>query len=279
MRRSADDEERAAEERRLHYETWEWGGRPPSATLRAVQGSNVLGLLAYDADLVHALDALDPGVQRSVALLAARRACETAGLTAVHWVAGALTALTRGRPLPPPFDDWDRMWETLHATELPPGPPVRGATPPERTPYFPPTPTGWAWIPIGEPDDDGARHYRLGRLPERARSTVSDDKLSAASAADENVTAAVTPAELTHFAPRRHDFGPISQPHFALPAVLAVAETSPLHAALDAVSHAIATYGEHYPVLLEEIRAVCAQWSLPAEPSGHHADSPPRRHE
>ncbi|MGW4053416.1 hypothetical protein ACWENA_21550 [Streptomyces sp. NPDC004779] len=287
MRRSTDDEERAADERRLHYEIWRWGGRPPSETLLAVQGSNVLGLLEYDADLVHALDALAPDVQRSVALLAAHRACETAGLTAVPWVAGALTALTRGRPLPPPFDDTNRMWEILHSTELPPGPPVRRATPPERTPYFPPTPAGWTWIPIGEPDDDGARHYTLGRLPESARPAVSDGKLSAASAADVNVpAAAVTFMELTHSARRRHDFGPISQSHFALPAVLAAAEASPLHAALDAVSHAIATFGEHYPALLEEIRSFCAaqrpvraERSAAAAPSDQGEDSPPRRHE
>ncbi|OSP32096.1 hypothetical protein B7767_38265 [Streptomyces sp. 13-12-16] len=51
----------------------------------------------------------------------------------------------------------------------------------------------------------------------------------------------------------------ISQPHFALPAVLAAAEPAPLKAALDAVWHALNTYGEHYPELLEEIRSVCAE--------------------
>ncbi|GHH82823.1 hypothetical protein GCM10018793_43380 [Streptomyces sulfonofaciens] len=50
----------------------------------------------------------------------------------------------------------------------------------------------------------------------------------------------------------------ISQPHFALPAVLAAAEPDPLKAALDAVWAAVCTYGEHYPELLKEIRAVCA---------------------
>ncbi|TXS08083.1 hypothetical protein EAO68_37755 [Streptomyces sp. wa22] len=51
----------------------------------------------------------------------------------------------------------------------------------------------------------------------------------------------------------------IAQPYFALPAVLAAAEPVPLRAALDAVWHAVNTYGEHYPELLEEIRSACAE--------------------
>ncbi|MEZ3181846.1 hypothetical protein KYY02_25180 [Streptomyces pimonensis] len=50
----------------------------------------------------------------------------------------------------------------------------------------------------------------------------------------------------------------ISQPHFALPAVLTAAEPAPLQAVLDAVRHAVNTYGEHYPELLEKTRSVCA---------------------
>lgn len=50
----------------------------------------------------------------------------------------------------------------------------------------------------------------------------------------------------------------ISQLYFALPAVLAAAEPDSLKAALDAVWHAVGTYGEHYPELLEEIRSACA---------------------
>lgn len=131
------DEVRAAEERRLHYERWEWGGRLPSERLRRVRGSNVLGLLRFDSDLVHALDAAGPEVQRAVALLAARRACEAAGLTAVSWVAQALTELAEGDPLPPPFDDAARMWETLRSTPLVPGPSVLGAMPPSDRHTFP----------------------------------------------------------------------------------------------------------------------------------------------
>ncbi|MFC9589361.1 hypothetical protein ACFTUC_06095 [Streptomyces sp. NPDC056944] len=50
----------------------------------------------------------------------------------------------------------------------------------------------------------------------------------------------------------------ISQPSFALPTVLAAADPDPLKAALEAVFQAVSTCGEHYPELLEEIRAVCA---------------------
>ncbi|MFF3838265.1 hypothetical protein [Streptomyces sp. NPDC001930] len=69
----------------------------------------------------------------------------------------------------------------------------------------------------------------------------------------------VTAVLLTHPANTPHVPGLISQPHFALPAVLAAAEPTPLKAALDAVWHALHTYGEHYPDLLEEIRSVCAE--------------------
>ncbi|MFD8009601.1 hypothetical protein [Streptomyces sp. NPDC058955] len=260
MHGPATDDERTAEERRLHYERWQWGGRLPSERLRAARGSNVLGLLAFDSDLVHALDAAGAVVQRSVALLAARRACETAGLTTVPWVAAALTALTEGQPLPPPFDDTARMWETLRSTPLAPGPTVRGAVPPERPPYFPPTPAGWAWIPTSQPSDDGAKHYELGRLPEGPppAASESDDKLSAARTAVGPVPAFVTPMALTHPARTPRVREPISQPHFALPAILAAADPSPLKAALDAVWHALATYGERYPEFLEEIRSYCA---------------------
>ncbi|MFH9090314.1 hypothetical protein [Streptomyces sp. NPDC017673] len=51
----------------------------------------------------------------------------------------------------------------------------------------------------------------------------------------------------------------ISQPHFALPAVLAAAEPVPLRAALDAVWHAVNTYGERHPELLDPFRSVCAE--------------------
>ncbi|MGZ0234688.1 hypothetical protein [Streptomyces sp. CPS1] len=207
-RPAREAEERAAEERRVHRERWEWGGRLPSERLRAV-GGNVRGLLEFDSDLVHALDAADPDVQRTTAVLAAHRACEAAGLAEVPWVARALTALSLGRPLPPPFDDPALMRETLRSDPRVPDRSALEAIPPERPPYRPPA--------QGEYD-----------------------------------TAVVVHGSTE---PRRP--GRISQPHFALPAVLAAADPAPLRAALDAVWHAVNTYGEHYPRLLAEVRSGC----------------------
>ncbi|MFJ9586580.1 hypothetical protein [Streptomyces acidicola] len=249
-------EERTAEERRLHREQWEWGGRLPSEGLRGARESNVLGLLHFDSDLVHALDAAGPEVQRALALLAARRACEAAGLTDVLWVAQALTELAEGRPLPPPFDDTARMWETLRSDPRVPGRSVLEAIPPERPPYRPPmspAAAGWTWAPAAESGNDGPRPPGLGRALGALVPTASGDERS-------------TPADVGHYVaveacatgtPRAPE--QISQPHFALPAVLAAAEPAPLKAALDAVWHAVNTYGEHYPELLEEIRSACAE--------------------
>ncbi|MQS07893.1 hypothetical protein FNX48_012110 [Streptomyces sp. IF17] len=52
-----------------------------------------------------------------------------------------------------------------------------------------------------------------------------------------------------------------SQPHRALPAVLAAAGPNPLGAALEAVWHAMGTHGERHPELLEELRSVCSEWA------------------
>ncbi|WP_055554169.1 hypothetical protein [Streptomyces sp. NBRC 110028] len=248
-------EERAAEERRSHRERWEWGGRLPSEALRGV-GGNIRGLLRFDSDLVHALDAAGPEAQRAVASLAARRACAAAGLTDVPWVAQALTALAERRPLPPPFDDVGRMWETLRSDPRVPNRSVLEAIAPERPPYRPPAPpaaAGWAWVPAAASADERARRPGLGR---RLGAFVPK------TAADRSVTptggAGCGAAVVVHAPGGRPGPARISQPHFALPAVLAAAEPAPLKAALDAVWHAVNTYGEHYPELLEEIRSVCA---------------------
>ncbi|MFE4052917.1 hypothetical protein [Streptomyces sp. YIM B13518] len=251
-------EERAAEERRLHRERWAWGGRLPSEGLRGARESNVRDLLRFDSDLVHALDAAGPDVQRAVALLAARRACEVAGLTDVPWVAEALTALTRERPLPPPFDDRDRLWETLRSDPRVPERTVLEAIPPERAPYRPPArqaeaTAGWEWVPAEESGDDVPRRPGLGRLLGTLVPTESAGRSATPAAGVEHGAAVVVRPAVAPRGPHR-----ISQPHFALPAVLAAAGPAPLKAALDAVSHAVHTYGEHYPELLEEIRSACA---------------------
>ncbi|MFF8911503.1 hypothetical protein [Streptomyces olivaceoviridis] len=249
-------EERAAEERRLHREQWEWGGRLPSEALRGV-GGHVRGLLRFDSDLVHALDAADPEVQRAVASLAARRACEAAGLTDVPWVAQALTALTERRPLPPPFDDTVRLWDTLRSDPQVPRRSAPAAIPPERVPYRPPTPpaeTGWTRLPAADSGDDGRRRRGLGRALGTLVPTTPVGKGPTPTGGMGHGADVVVHASGSPRGPER-----ISQPHFALPAVIAAAEPVPLRAALDAVWHALNTYGEHYPKVLEEIRSVCAE--------------------
>ncbi|MFD3972377.1 hypothetical protein [Streptomyces cyaneofuscatus] len=221
--------ERDAEDRRRHYERWQWGGRLPNEALRAARLSNVLGLLTFDSDLVHTLGASSPEVQHTVALLSARRACEAAGLTDVPWVADALAALEAGRPLPPPFDDPAGLSKALRSDPRVPDTSVLEAVPPERPPYEPPPPGP------GDP-------YTV------------------------MVTFPRTPRALNR----------ISQPHYALPAVLAAAGPAPLIAALDAVWHALNTCGEHYPAFLDEIRAVCAG-AVPAPSKGDRGSRPTGR--
>ncbi|MGQ4514649.1 hypothetical protein [Streptomyces sp. DW26H14] len=255
-RSAREAEERAAEERRSHHEQWIWGGRLPSERLRGLR-CDVRGLLAFDSDLVHTLDAASPGVQRAVALLAARRACEAAGLADVPWVADALTAVAGGRPLPSPFDDAALMWETLRSDpRVPRHRSVLRAVPPERAPYRPPArpaAPGATWVPVVEPEAPGPRRPGLGRHLGTMTLMASPGEGPRHAEAVLHGAGAVPDSATTPRDPQR-----ISPPHFAPPAVLAAAGADPLKAALDAVWHAVATYGEHYPSLLEEIRSACA---------------------
>ncbi|WP_228454408.1 hypothetical protein [Streptomyces alkaliphilus] len=244
-------EERAAEERRLRREREEWGGRPPSEELRGVGGC-VRALLFFDSDLVHALDAAGAGARRAVALLAARRACEAAGLAEVPWVARALTALAEGRPLPPPFDDPPRLGEALRSDPRVPDRSVPGAIPPGRSPHHPatlPVTAARTWIPLPEPGDlRGAPDELPATGPAGGMRTPPGDWGND------------TPV-LTLSVGDRRGLLRTSQPHRALPAVLAAAGPNPLGAALEAVWHAMGTHGERHPELLEELRSVCSEWA------------------
>ncbi|MBM7783765.1 hypothetical protein [Tenggerimyces flavus] len=111
-RRRQKELEEAEQHRR--YLMREWGGRLPSDRLLAV-GDVARGLVHTDAEVVHALDAAGPALQRTVARWAARRVYDRAGLAEVEWIAPALAALERGEPLPPPFDQPDKAWERLIA--------------------------------------------------------------------------------------------------------------------------------------------------------------------
>ncbi|NUR68252.1 MAG: hypothetical protein HOQ47_21075 [Streptomyces sp.] len=232
-RRERLEKERAEREHRLAYERWEWGGQLPSEALRAVRG-NVSGLVRFDPPLVHAIDAAGPEVQRAVAVLAARRACELSGLIALGWVADGLAALAQGRPLPPPFDDWDSMWRTLSDDPHAPDGTVGEAVAPERPPFQPPT------------ERPGVQTWSAQVV---GPATAVAEQTSIRRPAAGSATMAVTFGAPE---PSRR----ISQPHMALPSVTGAGEADPLRAALDAVFAGVVTYGEDYPRLLEEVRSV-----------------------
>ncbi|MFF9809630.1 hypothetical protein ACF1G5_31680 [Streptomyces coeruleorubidus] len=228
-------QETAERESRLAFERWQWGGRPPSQALRDV-GGNVRGLLEFDPALVHAIDASGPATQRAVAVFAARRACEAAGLTTLDWVAEALTALGEGRPLPPPFDDEARMWQTLATDPRVPDRTVGRAVPPERPPFRPP-----ASADDPSPQPQEAAGAVVGPAAAVVEAAVSNSAMCAGA-----------------FTIGRPDSSlRMSQPHMALPAVPGAAGPDPLRAALDAVSAAVDAYGENHPVLLAEVWSVC----------------------
>ncbi|MCW8376193.1 hypothetical protein [Streptomyces justiciae] len=237
-RRERLEQERAEREHRLALERWEWGGQLPSQALREVLG-NVRGLVRFDPPLVHAIDAAGPEVQRAVALLAAQRACEQSGLTALDWVNDGLTALAERRPLPPPFDDWNRMWQTLADDPHAPDRTVGEAVPPERPPFQPPAPrpgvTAWEAPQVVGPAAAAVEWSKPQRVPGRRSRT------------------GVFTMGVTIGAPDPSQR--MSQPHMALPAVTGAAEADPLRAALDAVYAGVVTYGEHYETLLQEVWA------------------------
>jgi hypothetical protein len=261
------DEEQAAQEwRRLHHELWRWHGRPPSEELRRrLRHTNVLGLLEYDGDLVHDLDAAGPEAQRVVATLAARRACEAAGLTDVPWIARALTDLAEGRPPGSPFDDAALMWERLRSDPAVPRRAAPRGQPPARPPYFPPPPepTGWTWVPEASLSDDGPQDATSGRFLGRWVRTAPPDGKRSPSASHEVQVVRMAAAQADADAAAEPQL--ISQPHFALPAVPAAAGADPLQAAVEAVWHAVNACGEQWPALLEEVRDVCAGRARTAE--------------
>lgn len=181
-----------------------------------------------------------------MALLAARRACEAAGLTTLDWVADALTALAESRPLPPPFDDDALMWQTLATDPHVPDRTVGRAVPPERPPFRPSL----------SPGDRGLHPQEVAQAVVGPAAAVA----RAAAAEAESPTTTANP-QASDSAPYTVmiSFGPpdpslrVSQPHAALPAITGAAESDPLQAALDAVFAAVVTYGEDHPALLAEV--------------------------
>ncbi|MFE9115844.1 hypothetical protein ACFYN9_40460 [Streptomyces collinus] len=254
-RRAHLAQETAERERRLARERREWGGRLPSDALRTV-GGNVSGLRDFDPGLLHALDAAGPAAQRAVALLAARRACEVAGLTALDWVTGALTALAEGRPLPPPFDDDARMWHTLASDPACPDRTVGRAVPPERPPSQDSSSPG-----TGALSPQEAATLVVGPARAVARQSSPPPASDPAAAGQSSPPPLPDPGRYGLFV----SFGPpdpslrISQPHAALPAVTGAAARDPLRAAVDAVYAAVVTHGEDWPALLAEMASLCRE--------------------
>jgi hypothetical protein len=72
------------------------------------------GLARLDPDLAGKVAAAPPDVQRAIAVWAAHRACEVAGIAGLDWVAAGLDALDKGEPLPPPFDHMPDAFDRLH---------------------------------------------------------------------------------------------------------------------------------------------------------------------
>ncbi len=224
------EQERQETERRLAHERWEWGGQLPSEALRTVR-ANTRGLLPFDPALLHTLDAAGPDTQRAVAVLAARLACEKAGLAGLEWVAAGLDALSEGRPLPPPFDDWDRMWEALTSDPRVPRRLVAPAVPAERAPFQPPA--------------DDSEIFRI--VGPAATLAKSSQPLKPVGGAGSGLAFVIGERQ------------PMSQPHMALPAVPEAAASDPLQAVINAVHAAVVTYGDDHPTLFRRIWAACGR--------------------
>lgn len=119
----ADHEAEEALRQRAARAEWEaaqqlmmWGVRAPSDELRAV-GGRTAQLAALDREIADVLVALPPARQRTLAVWAARRACEVAGIADLDWVQSALGAASRSEPLPDLWADWGSVWERLFPSE------------------------------------------------------------------------------------------------------------------------------------------------------------------
>ena len=114
------DEQTAADEldRRAHGR---WGDRVPNERLRRTLESGLAldALSRLDMDLEFALAEADDRTHRRVTAWAALRCLEEAGLIGLAQLAPAVTALRRGDPAPPPFDDSGHCWGVLDRAQPP----------------------------------------------------------------------------------------------------------------------------------------------------------------
>lgn len=89
----------------------EWGGGPPIEKVTRYNGGQML--TKFDRPFVEAILQSGPDVARLVAVYAATRACEFAGLSDLPWIRPALDALGINTALPAPFSDPSLMTDAF----------------------------------------------------------------------------------------------------------------------------------------------------------------------
>lgn len=92
-----------------------WGGTLPAPRVLALGYGRAVQLGEEDRRLLDAVAALDDEALRRLTAWVCRTSCRRAGLEGLDWVAPTLTALERGAPLPPPFDEPTKAWNRLYA--------------------------------------------------------------------------------------------------------------------------------------------------------------------
>ncbi|MBB2947778.1 hypothetical protein FB565_007549 [Actinoplanes lutulentus] len=105
---AAEARERAEHQRQVadDREARAWGGAKPTERLRELdRQTHARPLAVLDRALLDRLAALPAARQREVAMWAARRAVENAGLDRAGWVADILALIETGQPLPPWLTD------------------------------------------------------------------------------------------------------------------------------------------------------------------------------
>lgn len=114
--RQEEEDRRAALAAAARTEAIQWGGRPPTDELRA-WGSPAAQLAYQDRALLDDLATLTPEQQREVALWAARRACDRAGVAERPAVVEALRRVGRDEPVAPLWQEWSSAWDAVFPPE------------------------------------------------------------------------------------------------------------------------------------------------------------------
>ncbi|WIX97890.1 hypothetical protein QRX60_27830 [Amycolatopsis mongoliensis] len=91
----------------------EWGGTLPDERILALRPGFLREFAKRERGLAGDAVAASSEARRALARWVAQRTFERAGLDGVGWIADGLRALEEGRPLPPPFDDWNAAWDRL----------------------------------------------------------------------------------------------------------------------------------------------------------------------